>query len=81
MALLHFRVALLQNSSVEQLYFRVLVVFNKINVYNSKKCILRVEKHYYPFFDQLYIIEDNETYIIIFSPIFANTGRTTDHLY
>jgi hypothetical protein len=41
--------ALLQNSSVEQLYFRVLVVFNKINVYNSKKMHFEGGKILLPF--------------------------------
>jgi hypothetical protein len=36
MALLHPRAALLQNSSLEQLCFRVLILFGKIGVYIRK---------------------------------------------
>jgi hypothetical protein len=37
MALLHSGAPLLKNSSLEQLYFRVLVVFGKIGVHNSRR--------------------------------------------
>jgi hypothetical protein len=36
-ALLHPRATLFQNSKVEQLYFKVLVVFDKISVHRSNK--------------------------------------------
>jgi hypothetical protein len=70
MALLHPRAALLQNSRVEQLCSRVLVVFGKIGVPALGNGFLRVGRHYYLLFDQLCFIEDNEACIIIFSPIF-----------
>jgi hypothetical protein len=37
LALLHLRAALLQNSRLEQLYFEILTVFDKIDVHSSKK--------------------------------------------
>jgi hypothetical protein len=37
LALLHLRAVLLQNSRLEQLYFEILTVFDKIYVHSFKK--------------------------------------------
>jgi hypothetical protein len=46
------------------------VVFDKICIHNSKNGFVMVGRHYYPWLDQLCVIENNETCITIFLPIF-----------